>query len=89
MTWSTTAFDPKRRSPWILPDPWKTLCVSHRSLDGANTAPPTGPTGFYCYWSFPTTEGVIVAVSDVRAWESSSSADMRWVLLAARGGMFG
>ena len=35
----------------------------------------------------PTTEGVIVAVSDVRAWESSSSADMRWVLLAARGGV--
>jgi hypothetical protein len=32
-------------SLWILPDPWKTLCVSHRSLDGANIAPTTGPTG--------------------------------------------
>jgi len=32
-------------SLWILPDPWKTLRVSHRSLDGANTAPTTGPTG--------------------------------------------
>ncbi len=32
-------------SLWILPDPWKTLRVSHRSLDGAKTAPTTGPTG--------------------------------------------
>ena len=29
----------------ILPDPWKTLRVSYRSLDGANRAPPTGSTG--------------------------------------------
>ena len=29
---------------WILPDPWKTLSVSHRSLDGANSAPTTGST---------------------------------------------
>ena len=37
--------DPHRiESLWILPDPWKTLRVSHRSLDGAR-APPTGSTG--------------------------------------------
>jgi len=33
---------------WILTDPWKarTARASHRSLDGAKGAPPTGPTGF-------------------------------------------
>jgi len=32
---------------WILPDLWKTpqTGVSHRSLDGAQIAPPTGSTG--------------------------------------------
>ena len=32
--------------PWILPDPWKTQPrVSHRSLDDAHDASPTGSTG--------------------------------------------
>lgn len=39
---------------WILPELWKTpnSGVSDSSLDGANSAPPTGPTG-------PTTTGVL------------------------------
>ncbi len=34
---------------WILPDLWKTpqTGVSHRSLDGAQIAPPTGSTGLH------------------------------------------
>jgi hypothetical protein len=34
---------------WILPDLWKTpqTGVSHRSLDGAPIAPPTGSTGLH------------------------------------------
>jgi hypothetical protein len=45
----------RETSLWIVPDPWKTRRrVSHRSLDGAQTAPPTTLHRPFFLWCTPT-----------------------------------
>lgn len=48
-SWSLLAVRRPTIGLWILPDLWKTpqTGVSHRSLDGAQIAPPTGSTGLH------------------------------------------